>query len=67
MGQKGLIDRIPLAHSRPVLSFDWCDPHATGDSWLASAGFDRTVNVCRFEGLHGDLPEHVIDMELLSL
>lgn len=43
MGPRGLLDWIPLAHSGPVLSLDWCNTEDSG--WLASAGFDRTVKV----------------------
>lgn len=43
MGQKGLVERVPLAHSGHILSFDWSSEGDYG--WLASAGQDRTVKV----------------------
>lgn len=60
MGQRGQLDRIPLAHTGPVMSLDWCastmsktdgklgDINGTGGpgtGWVASAGMDRTVKV----------------------
>jgi WD repeat-containing protein 24 len=57
MGQRGLLDRLPVAHSTSVTSFDWCnlplaipgqaaaDSASTGLGWLVSGGLDRTVKV----------------------
>lgn len=43
MGQKGIVDRVALAHAGHVLSLDWSSEGNSG--WLASAGQDRTVKV----------------------
>jgi WD repeat-containing protein 24 len=57
MGQRGLLDRLPVAHTGPILALDWCNSpivHGTGDGgsgpgngmgWLASGGLDRCVKV----------------------
>lgn len=44
MGQKGLVERVPLAHTGAILSLDWNETGVSG-GWLASAGLDRTVKV----------------------
>ncbi|KAI0372640.1 WD40 repeat-like protein [Pilatotrama ljubarskyi] len=36
MGQRGQLDRIPVAHSGPVLSLDWIAPSSTSPSMLPS-------------------------------
>ncbi|KAI0351880.1 hypothetical protein OH77DRAFT_1498292 [Trametes cingulata] len=36
MGQRGQLDRIPVAHSGPVLSLDWIPPTSTSPSMLPS-------------------------------
>ena len=45
MGQRGQLERIPLAHTGTVMSLDWlgCKAHIGG--WLASAGLDRIIKV----------------------
>ncbi|KAG6885231.1 hypothetical protein C0993_004638 [Termitomyces sp. T159_Od127] len=61
MGQRGLQDRLSVAHTASVTSLDWCNRNSqtttspttitVGDSagngmgWLASAGLDRCVKV----------------------
>jgi len=57
MGQRGLLDRLPVAHSTSVTSLDWCnlpltmpgpvtsDAIGAGLGWLVSGGLDRTVKV----------------------
>jgi WD repeat-containing protein 24 len=56
MGQRGLLDRLPVAHSGPILALDWCNSPGlvgppgdggplNGMGWLASGGLDRTVKV----------------------
>ena len=47
-GPKGQLDRLPVAHTRPILSLDWCAPEggASGaGGWIASGSLDRTVKV----------------------
>ncbi|KAK7044083.1 SEA (Seh1-associated) complex subunit [Paramarasmius palmivorus] len=50
VGQRGRLDRIPLAHTAPVTSLDWCstspdsDP-GSGHGWLVSGSLDRCVKV----------------------
>ncbi|KAJ7109490.1 hypothetical protein C8R44DRAFT_289695 [Mycena epipterygia] len=53
-GQRGLLDRLPVAHTASVTSLDWCLPdgdepganEATGGlGWIASAGLDRCVKI----------------------
>jgi|ERR1700722_446260 len=55
MGQRGQLDRLPVAHSGPVMALDWCNAPssitkgATGLSdglgWIVSGGLDRCVKV----------------------
>jgi hypothetical protein len=54
MGQRGLLDRLPVAHTASVTSLDWRlpdgdDPGGTegagGFGWIVSAGLDRCVKV----------------------
>ena len=48
MGQRGIIDRIPWAHTGPVMSLDWCNPAESEGGWLASGSLDATVKVSLF-------------------
>ena len=62
MGQRGQLDRIPVAHAGPILSVDWYNPQSAVDGlpsvssemWVATGGLDRCVKVvlapARFEG-----------------
>ena len=43
MGQKGLVERVPLAHTGAVLSLDWNETGVNG-GWLASAGLAADAN-----------------------
>lgn len=57
MGQRGLLDRIPVAHNSPILSMDWtvpASPYASrlstsqsqATNWLSGVGsnfFDETA------------------------
>lgn len=54
MGQRGILDRVPLAHTSSVTSLDWCSqatksgPSATdrqGMGWFVSGSLDRQVKV----------------------
>ncbi|KIL58397.1 hypothetical protein M378DRAFT_112090 [Amanita muscaria Koide BX008] len=53
MGQRGLLDRLLVAHTTPVTSLSWCNPSGTNNSqtadnglgWFASGALDRTVKV----------------------
>ncbi|KAG6873052.1 hypothetical protein C0995_003532 [Termitomyces sp. Mi166 len=61
MGQRGLQDRLLVAHTAPVTSLDWCnrnsqtpaspttasmgDSTGNGMGWLVSGGLDRCVKV----------------------
>jgi WD40 repeat protein len=57
MGQRGLLDRLPVAHSSSVTTLDWRNSHfamsgpvsadgpGNGLGWLVSGGLDRTVKV----------------------
>lgn len=60
MGQRGQIDKIPVAHSAPITSLDWFTSRTIGPSlqpegvdknggWLASGGLDRCVKVWSLE------------------
>ncbi|KAJ7632721.1 hypothetical protein FB45DRAFT_978405 [Roridomyces roridus] len=53
-GQRGQLDRLPVAHTANVTSLDWCLPdsseqtpgEATGGlGWIVSAGLDRCVKL----------------------
>jgi hypothetical protein len=55
MGSKGQIDRLPVAHSGPILALDWCTPDggvASSGGWVASGSLDRTVKVWDLTGPH---------------
>ncbi|KAF8886054.1 hypothetical protein CPB84DRAFT_1787859 [Gymnopilus junonius] len=57
MGQRGQLDKLPVAHTASVTALDWCsagsmnpqgstgDAGATGLGWLVSGGLDRSVKV----------------------
>ncbi|KAJ7172380.1 hypothetical protein C8R46DRAFT_894774 [Mycena filopes] len=51
MGQRGLLDRLPVAHTASVTSLDWRLPDGSetegtgGLGWVVSAGLDRCVKV----------------------
>ncbi|KAJ7063381.1 hypothetical protein C8F01DRAFT_1132786 [Mycena amicta] len=54
MGQRGLLDRLLVAHTASVTSLDWYLPDgneshandgASGLGWIVSCGLDRTVKV----------------------
>lgn len=53
MGQRGQLDRIPVAHAGPILSADWYNPQYGADGlpsvssemWVATGGLDRCVKV----------------------
>jgi len=48
MGSKGQLDRLPVAHSGPILALDWCAPDGGvpgAGGWIASGSLDRTVKV----------------------
>ncbi|KAF9457119.1 hypothetical protein BDZ94DRAFT_1302117 [Collybia nuda] len=60
MGQRGLLDRLPVAHTASVTTLDWCNLSSGGQStsgggstdgsgnglgWLVSGGLDRCVKV----------------------
>ena len=54
MGQRGQLDRIPVAHTGPILSLDWYTPQpgieglpsVSSEGWVATGGLDRRVKVC---------------------
>lgn len=57
MGQRGQLDRLPMAHTGAILALDWCStsvtskgvdniPTHTERSWILSGGLDHTVKVC---------------------
>ncbi|KAF9235674.1 hypothetical protein BU15DRAFT_89510 [Melanogaster broomeanus] len=61
MGQRGQLDRLPVAHPGTILTLDWCGTSGTNRSagvagppmdrsWIVSGGLDHTVKVW-------DLPE----------
>ena len=48
MGSRGQLDRLPVAHTGPILTFDWCAPDGGvpgAGGWIASGSLDRTVKV----------------------
>ena len=55
MGPKGQLDRLPVAHTGPILTFDWCAPDGGipgSGGWIASGSLDRTVKVWDVTGPH---------------
>ena len=55
MGQRGQLDRLPVAHNGTILSLDWCSgttgtsddgSSSTVNSWIVSGSLDHTVKVC---------------------
>ena len=59
MGQRGQLDRLPVAHTGPILALDWCSTSITSKgadnvatqmerSWIVSGGLDHTVKVRLF-------------------
>ncbi|KAI9433933.1 hypothetical protein H4582DRAFT_2112706 [Lactarius indigo] len=55
MGSKGQLDRLPVAHTGPILALDWCTPDggvASSGGWIASGSLDRTVKVWDLTGPH---------------
>ncbi|KII91642.1 hypothetical protein PLICRDRAFT_515536 [Plicaturopsis crispa FD-325 SS-3] len=46
MGQRGQLDRLPMAHSGAVLALDWCSGRGEGGTgWLVSGGLDHTAKI----------------------
>ncbi|KAI9508833.1 hypothetical protein F5148DRAFT_1192288 [Russula earlei] len=55
MGSKGQLDRLPVAHTGPILTLDWCAPDGGvpgAGGWIASGSLDRTVKVWDITGPH---------------
>ncbi|KAG8214830.1 hypothetical protein J3R82DRAFT_9979 [Butyriboletus roseoflavus] len=61
MGQRGQLDRLPMAHTSPILALDWCSTSVTSkgadnvptqmeQSWIVSGGLDHTVKVWDLPG-----------------
>ncbi|KAF8441042.1 hypothetical protein L210DRAFT_3645285 [Boletus edulis BED1] len=61
MGQRGQLDRLPVAHTGPILALDWCSTSVTSKgadnistqmerSWIVSGGLDHTVKVWDLPG-----------------
>ncbi|KAF9782978.1 hypothetical protein BJ322DRAFT_186081 [Thelephora terrestris] len=61
MGPRGQLDRIPVAHSGPILSLDWYTPQSgidglpsvSSEMWVATGGLDRCVKVWDFNSSAG--------------
>ena len=78
MGQRGLLDRLLVAHTTPITSIAWREPPGTSGSetgvngmgWFASGGLDRCVKVNTLEppriaySLHGDMGFECIQLRL---
>ncbi|KAL0577975.1 SEA (Seh1-associated) complex subunit [Marasmius crinis-equi] len=66
IGQRGRLDRIPVAHTASVTALDWCSTSGTtsestgnGYGWILSGGLDRTVKVwdlTQHGSTHGHIP-----------
>ncbi|KAI0255356.1 hypothetical protein BJV78DRAFT_1273608 [Lactifluus subvellereus] len=50
MGSKGQLDRLPVAHTGPILALD------CGGGWIASGSLDWTVKVWDLTGPHFECP-----------
>ena len=59
MGPKGQLDRLPVAHTGPILTLDWCAPEGGAPGaggWIASGSLDRTVKVWNLTNPHIERP-----------
>ncbi|KAG7089936.1 hypothetical protein E1B28_011566 [Marasmius oreades] len=66
IGQRGRLDRIPVAHTGSVTTLDWCsnsgntsESTGNGHGWIVSGGLDRCVKVwdlTRPGPPHGHIP-----------
>jgi WD repeat-containing protein 24 len=53
MGQRGQLDRLPVAHAGPILALNWFIgssdreklPSVSTEGWVATGGLDRCVKV----------------------
>lgn len=53
MGQRGQIDRLPVAHGGPIVALNWFSgtgdrenlPRPSSEGWVATGGLDRCVKV----------------------
>ncbi|KIY43394.1 hypothetical protein FISHEDRAFT_52780 [Fistulina hepatica ATCC 64428] len=53
MGQRGMLDRVPIAHTASIMTLEWCaPPYSSTDTatsnnmgWLATGGLDAFVKV----------------------
>ncbi|KAF5384753.1 hypothetical protein D9757_006263 [Collybiopsis confluens] len=73
MGQRGALDRIPVAHSASVTSLDWCSTSTAtsafgpptmesvgnGCGWIVSGGLDRCVKVWDLTSVTSSKSSHI--------
>lgn len=63
-GQKGVLDRIPLAHIGAVTSLDWRSvPQVDSDDsteWILSSGLDRMVKVWNLPSKSVNKPAYIL-------
>ncbi|KAG6378014.1 hypothetical protein JVT61DRAFT_13692 [Boletus reticuloceps] len=76
MAQQGQLDRLPMAHTGPILTLDWCSTSVVSkgtdnittqmeQSWIVSGGLDHTVKVWDLPG--SSMLLHIVNKQMYVL